>query len=110
MAPEADRGPAESLTLKSSCSPVGHKNLLNALEVSKSECCLLKTPKRDEETDCQGYRETVLKPNAIEKEPRNQPQLQRACVELHREANSIGLNRMVNLYCLNISSDADLLV
>lgn len=29
--------------------------------------------------------ETVLKPNAIEeKEPGNQPQLQRACIELHQ--------------------------
>lgn len=55
--PEADRGPEDSLILKSSCSPVGHKNLLNALEVSKSECCLLKTPKGAEETDCQGYRD-----------------------------------------------------
>lgn len=83
--PQADPGPEESLTLKSSCNPVGHKNLLNALEVSKSECCLLKTPKGDQETDCQGYRETVLKPNAIEeKEPQNQPQLQRACIELHQ--------------------------
>lgn len=42
---------SEVRKLVSSGSPAGHTNLLNDLE-RVSQCCLLKTPREEEEADC----------------------------------------------------------